>query len=78
MRSLPMSYRNGGCVSTIPGGTESPEVETIYFGGGTPSHVAPGALGRILDVVRSDRAVAAAAEITIETNPDDVTEANAR
>jgi oxygen-independent coproporphyrinogen-3 oxidase len=55
----------------------SPGVETVYFGGGTPSHVEPAALGRILRAIDSDRVIAPGAEITIETNPDDVTLAHA-
>ena len=30
-----------------------PEVTTVYFGGGTPSAVAPALLARLLDVVRN-------------------------
>lgn len=54
---------------------ESPVVETIYFGGGTPSRLAAGELGRLLQRFREDRAVAPDAEITLEANPDDVTAA---
>jgi oxygen-independent coproporphyrinogen-3 oxidase len=49
------------------------ELQTIYFGGGTPSRVSPQAIGRLLDRISADRAVAADAEITLEANPDDVT-----
>ena len=63
---------------TDPWWTQSPTVETVYFGGGTPSHVTPSALGRILDAVAAERAIESAAEITIEANPDDITEAHAR
>lgn len=48
-------------------------IETIYFGGGTPSRVAPDAIARMLDRIRTDRRVAEDAEITLEANPDDVT-----
>ncbi|MEP6571941.1 MAG: radical SAM family heme chaperone HemW [Gemmatimonadota bacterium] len=51
----------------------SPMVETIYFGGGTPSLLDAFELGRILERIRHDRNVAADAEITLEANPDDVT-----
>ena len=61
----------------IPGGTTSPGIDTIYFGGGTPSHVDPAAFGRILRAIDRDRRIAPGAEITIETNPDDVTAAHA-
>ena len=49
------------------------ELQTIYFGGGTPSRVSPEAIGCLLDRISADRAVAADAEITLEANPDDVT-----
>lgn len=56
--------------------SSAPRVETIYFGGGTPSRLAPGAIARIIATVRADRDVAADAEVTLEANPDDVTAAN--
>ena len=51
----------------------SPEIQTIYFGGGTPSRLAPAAVGRMLERIRRDRSIAADAEITLEANPEDVT-----
>ena len=54
------------------------EIETIYFGGGTPSLLDPGHLGRILDGIRASRTVAGDAEVTIEVNPDDVSAHQAR
>jgi oxygen-independent coproporphyrinogen-3 oxidase len=48
-------------------------VDTIYFGGGTPSLLAPEQLRRIIDAVRARFAVAPAAEITMEMNPATVT-----
>jgi oxygen-independent coproporphyrinogen-3 oxidase len=56
---------------------ESSGVETVYFGGGTPSRLDPAALGTILAGLRAERRVLAAAEITLEANPDDVTPAAA-
>ena len=55
----------------------SPEVQTIYFGGGTPSRVTPASIARILAQVGADRPIAVDAEITLEANPDDVTLATA-
>ncbi len=46
-------------------------VDTIYFGGGTPSLLAPAQLERILKAVRDRFRVLARAEITIELNPGD-------
>ncbi len=48
-------------------------LDTVYFGGGTPSRITPVAIGRILERVAADRAIAAGAEVTLEANPDDVT-----
>lgn len=56
----------------------SPAVETVYFGGGTPSHVAPSALGRVLEAIAAERTIEPAAEITIEANPDNITDAHAQ
>ena len=52
---------------------ESPVIETIYFGGGTPSRVSPEAIAQLLDRLTHHRPRAAEAEITLEANPDDVT-----
>ncbi len=42
---------------------------TIYFGGGTPSMLAPCQLARILDTAASVYGIAADAEVTLEANP---------
>jgi oxygen-independent coproporphyrinogen-3 oxidase len=55
-----------------PAWDASPVVETIYFGGGTPSRLDPAALARLFGRIREDRPVAPEAEITLEANPDDV------
>ncbi len=47
-------------------------IETIYFGGGTPSLLETEELERILQHVRELFPVAAGAEITLEANPDDI------
>jgi oxygen-independent coproporphyrinogen-3 oxidase len=51
----------------------SGRVETVYFGGGTPSLLAPAAIEAILARIAADRPVSLEAEITLEANPDDVT-----
>jgi oxygen-independent coproporphyrinogen-3 oxidase len=55
---------------------ESPGIETIYLGGGTPSRIAPEVIGRLLNRIAAARAVVSGAEITLEANPDDVTSAS--
>lgn len=49
-------------------------VETVFFGGGTPSLVSPDGLADILDTVRKSYDVSKEAEITIEVNPGTVDE----
>jgi oxygen-independent coproporphyrinogen-3 oxidase len=58
--------------------TRSPRISTVYFGGGTPSRLAPEAIARIIEQVWTDRGIEAGAEITLEANPDDVTAAAAQ
>ncbi len=50
----------------------SPAVSTVFFGGGTPSYLPPGDIARILDEVRSAFHLATTAEITLESNPGDI------
>lgn len=50
-------------------------VDTIYFGGGTPSMLAPEEIGRIIDACRDRFDVAPDAEVTLEMNPEDADEA---
>ena len=49
------------------------EVDTIYFGGGTPSQLDVAQIRKILDVIFNIYNVRANAEITLEGNPDDLT-----
>ena len=52
---------------------ETNKIETIYFGGGTPSLLTKEELVNILETVRLEFEVAQDAEITLEANPDDLT-----
>jgi oxygen-independent coproporphyrinogen-3 oxidase len=45
---------------------------SVFFGGGTPTLLAPRALGSILDAVRDSIGIAGDAEITVEANPETV------
>jgi oxygen-independent coproporphyrinogen-3 oxidase len=49
-------------------------IETIYFGGGTPSLLTVEQIARIISSVRANFALTKDPEITIEVNPDDVFE----
>lgn len=48
------------------------QVSSIYFGGGTPSVLSSASLGKIFDTLIDCFSISANAEITIETNPDDL------
>ena len=45
------------------------EVDTVYFGGGTPSLLTPAQVSRVLEAVRRRFRVDARAEVTLEINP---------
>ncbi len=49
------------------------QADTIFFGGGTPSLLAPGEVAAIISACRSSFAVVADAEITLEANPESST-----
>ena len=53
-------------------------LETLYLGGGTPSRLGPEGITRLIDVVRARAAVAEGTEVTMEANPEDVSEDAAR
>ena len=48
------------------------EVRTVYFGGGTPSLLAPLELFEVLDVLKKNYNIIDKPEITLEANPDTV------
>ena len=48
-------------------------LDTLYFGGGTPSRLAPASIGSLIADIARDLPRSPDAEVTLETNPDDVT-----
>lgn len=52
-------------------------VESIYFGGGTPSLLTAAEVGEVVAAVRSSFRLAAGAEVTLEANPESVSRASA-
>ena len=48
-------------------------INTIYFGGGTPSLLSPEELRLLMDAIRKYFSVSSSSEITLEANPDDLT-----
>jgi oxygen-independent coproporphyrinogen-3 oxidase len=57
------------------GELDSDEVNTIYLGGGTPSVLVVGELKDLLQTIKSGFNVSPEAEITMEANPDDLSQA---
>ena len=53
---------------------EGEKVDTIYFGGGTPSLLTPEQLARIMLALYKTFNISPLAEITFEANPDDIDE----
>ena len=49
-------------------------IETIYFGGGTPSILSTHEINQIISKIFKNYTVSDYVEITLETNPDDITE----
>ena len=52
---------------------ENQQIGSIYFGGGTPSVLPAAALQQVFATIENHFSIASGAEITIETNPDDLT-----
>jgi len=57
--------------------SEEEIIQTIYFGGGTPSIVAPNLIKGLIENIYKNYDVSLDAEITLEANPDDITLENA-
>ena len=53
---------------------QNQEIQTVYFGGGTPSLLTENEIAEILTKIRSTFKVLQDVEITLEANPDDITE----
>ena len=52
-------------------------IDTIYFGGGTPSYLGAARLTKLLETIRAHYTVAPGSEITFEANPDSACDADA-
>ena len=60
-------------IKNFPLAEDSPEIETIYFGGGTPSLLEAAQAAHILEAVRERFRIREDAEVTMEMNPGTVT-----
>ena len=49
------------------------DLDTLYLGGGTPSHLGPAGLRRLFAILRERLAPVASAEVSLEANPLDLT-----
>lgn len=49
------------------------KIQSVYFGGGTPSLLSPEELGRVVTTLRNKFPILSDAEWTLEANPDDIT-----
>lgn len=52
-------------------------LEAVYFGGGTPSHLPPPLLGKVVESVEAHHGLTDGAEVSLEANPEDFTEEKA-
>ena len=70
------AYMHAVCRHIKEAGALAPEylVDTIYFGGGTPTFFGAEGLSTILAAIRKSFDVAPSAEITFEANPDSVSD----
>ena len=69
-------YLSAVCAHIKEAGPLAPNhiVDTIYFGGGTPSFFGADGMAAILTAIRKSFDVSPSAEITFEANPDSVTD----
>ena len=74
--SLMDQYLKAICTHIKEAGLLAPGylVDTVYFGGGTPSFFGADGLAAILTAIRKSFDVASGAEITFEANPDSVSD----
>jgi len=72
--SLKVRYVDAVC-REIRGRADGTAVDSIFFGGGTPSLLSPGDIGAILDACRQGFSVAPDSEVTLEANPESVSPA---
>lgn len=70
------AYQDAVCAHIREAGALAPDyvVDTVYFGGGTPSFFGADGMAAILNTVRKAFRVSATAEITFEANPDSVSD----
>lgn len=73
LAAIAAEWQGVGAGAMAPGSA----VDTIYFGGGTPSRLDPASIAALITLLGADHSLTPDAEITLEANPDDVTPAAA-
>ena len=73
-QNLTEQYRKAVCQHIQEAGGQAPGylVDTVYFGGGTPSYFGAEGMVSILTAIRKSFDVSPTAEITFEANPDSI------
>lgn len=65
------SYIDALCDSMV---CDSTPIDSIFFGGGTPSTLTPKQFDKIFDTLHAKHNISANAEISVECNPDSITQ----
>jgi putative oxygen-independent coproporphyrinogen III oxidase len=74
---LAARYTEAVC-SEIAGVNPWRPLDAVCFGGGTPNHIDPALLGRVLDTLGAKHGIAGDAEVSLEANPEDFTPEQAK
>lgn len=61
-------------IALVVSDSRAESFDSVYLGGGTPSLTPPPDLARLLDVVRTSFRILSSAEVTLEANPEDISE----
>ncbi len=70
LRRETLEKNKGSDLAILSSGDET--IETIYFGGGTPSLLSGIEISSIISAIKENYEVTVEAEITLEANPDDI------
>ncbi len=76
-RTVPVAEYLGALaieLDRLTGGCDRQTLSTLYFGGGTPSRLGGDGVARIIELIGSRFDLASDAEVTLEANPEDVTD----
>ena len=71
--NVPETTSDPACLEEAVSDSACLMIDTVYLGGGTPSHLGPDGLRRLFELLATKLRIATAAEVTVEANPLDVT-----